>query len=546
MKRKVISLLLVLSGIICLGGCALPMMGRGQDTQAMENSAGEILGGTEKSDAEDGEKGNSKIEDGNTEQGKTEAGTIADGTQYAGTLARAPVIAVTTDTREWYTQEEGILLLQVGESLVEVENKGFQALEDALKQRFTAIEEEDYTLLVESAKEDYNSREGDWKTDFNSYYSYQTAELSRSDSKVVSLRMTYSEYSGGVHGMYAYGGATFAVESGAELELADILTDADGFRKAAVDYISDALYEEYGDVLWPEYKECIRTTFAEGGNLNWYLDGTGIVFTYSPYELGPYAMGAPEVTLPYEKFAQYLDKKYTVPSGELFARITENENAAGLLGEEGEILVKTEADESDMLRVSVLSKTAESEVGQFGWFCDAYAVKRADGRSFLLVVCDYMSDDKVTFVYEVTGGKATKCDELNRARIEGGYLTSEEIELTISMDVLGTYSSKMKYKMNQNGKLSQTEEVFHIDNRYNLVVVKELPVVLEGAENLLQPGITIRITGTNNIDEAYFVIPDTGQTGVIIYGFEDADNPWIHTIDGVSEYDYFENIPYAG
>ena len=100
--------------------------------------------------------------------------------------------------------------------------------------------------------------------------------------------------------------------------------------------------------------------------------------------------------------------------------------------------------------------------------------------------------------------------------------------------------------MNQNGKLSQTEEVFHIDNRYNLVVVKELPVVLEGAENLLQPGITIRITGTNNIDEAYFVIPDSGQTGVIIYGFEDADNPWIHTIDGVSEYDYFENIPYAG
>ena len=43
------------------------------------------------------------------------------------------------------------------------------------------------------------------------------------------------------------------------------------------------------------------------------LNESGIMVTFNPYVVGPYAMGAVTVPLPYSSYASYLNPDYTTP-----------------------------------------------------------------------------------------------------------------------------------------------------------------------------------------------------------------------------------------
>ncbi len=74
-------------------------------------------------------------------------------------------------------------------------------------------------------------------------------------------------------------------------------------------------------------------------------------------------------------------------------------------------------------------------------------------------------------------------------------------------------------------------------------MVKDLPVTLAGAETTIPVGSVLKITGTDNAGTAYFRL-DTGETGTISYVRD--DEQWQLLIDGLSENEYFEMVPYAG
>lgn len=538
MNKKGNVFLLILAGALVLNGCE-----ENKETVNKEENVSEIFVNTNEESAND----TTSKEDTTSQSGieATEEPNTKEQSEEAKITKSMPAVTVTSVRKEWYTDDNVTVLLEAEESKVSVENEGFAALNNALTERFAGIEEDTYEQLLESAKEHYEVSAMEDVEYFPTYYSNEVVELARCDSSVLSLRIYYGDYTGGAHGMYAYDGATFDVESGKELSISDILTDKAGFYETAPAYIADVLYEEYGDELFPEYRECVDEAFGEDGSLNWYLNATGIVVIYNPYELGPYAMGEVEVVLPYEEFAKYIDTKYISVQGEVVARIPANEEIGNFLGENSTICLKTQWNEYDMLNVSIVAGETEESIGEFGRFCDAYAIKRKDGRSFLLVTCDGMSDDYVTFVYEVTEGTITKCDELGGAAITGGTITPDKIELSMRLDVLGTYSAQMDYKFDENGKLTQAEDVFSIESTTTLKIIKPLPVILEGEEVLLNVDTLIRLTGTNNVNEVYFEVLETKTMGVIYYEL-DEESPWIHMIEGVSEYEYFESLPYAG
>ncbi len=157
----------------------------------------------------------------------------------------------------------------------------------------------------------------------------------------------------------------------------------------------------------------------------------------------------------------------------------------------------------------------------------------------------------MTYVYEVTDGNVRACDKLEGASFEGGYsgtsdkfyLGTDTLSLYMHLDVLGTYLGSMKYQLTEEGKLVQTEEVFAVDTAFELKVVKDLPVTLAGAETTIPVSSVLKITGTDNAGTAYFRL-DTGETGTISYVRD--DEQWQLLIDGVSENEYFEMVPYAG
>lgn len=475
----------------------------------------------------------------------TEAPATAAPTQESVAVQAAPILSFTTLDKEWYTQDGSFRLMSVTDYTVNVENEGFDHLEATLNQLHPGIREDNYSLLIKEAEDYYNSIGAEEKKYFWGYSSTTNATLTRCDSSVVSLRGYYHDYTGGAHGMYAYGGENIDVPTGEVLELAEILTDPEGFYDKAIPYICDELVKTYTDGLFSGYEEAVTNAFAPNQTSNWYLTGAGIVITFSPYEVGPYAMGAPEITLPYAEFDSFIKENYKISQGEMITYLTANQDYSYLLGTTQPAMVESIYNEYYMLDVSMISGETKSPLGTFGSFRDGYVIKRADGRSFFIIVCDYMSDDFVTFVYEVTDGGLKKCAELSSVYPSNQYVTTEEIEMNRKLDILGSYIATCNYTLDEDGLLTSKDTFYPINAFHSLTIIKDLPVTIDGAETTLNPGTSIFVTGTNNVDEIHFKVIDSDQTGIIQYTLEEPDSH-IHLIDGVSEYEYFESLPYAG
>lgn len=536
MKKTIWCAAWILSGFI-MGGC-----GAGQNGQLESEAAQETQ--IQREEIEDSEKKASESETIKTGELDNENNE----NKAAG--EQIPAICITSEKKEWYTDDGKTLLLTASADKVEAEGKDFDALNAALSAQWGGLAK-DYEELLQTAKEHYESEE-DQTYYFMNYSTNENVAAYRIDNHVASFCCFYDEYTGGAHGIYGFDGVTFDVKSGKKLQLEDILSDAEGFYKKAVSYITQELEEHYGDELFPEYQEVVEAdTFGETP-VCWYLDNTGIVIQYSLYSVAPYVAGAPSVTLPYDVFADYIKTEYISPCSSIVARVRENEDMSRLLGIDGKVMIASAYDEEyGEAEVTVMSGDSSETVGTFSRFVSGYAVKRADGRSFLIFYCDYASDDFVTYVYEVTDGKVQACDKLDGLSFDGAYsgtsgkyyLGTDAMSLFMHLDVFGSYAGSMKYQLTEAGKLVQTEEVFAVDTSYKLTVVKELPVTLAGAETTIPAGSVLKITGTDNAGTAYFRL-DSGETGTISY-VRDKEQ-WQLLIDGVSENEYFELLPYAG
>ncbi len=511
MKKKLWCTAWILTGLM-IGGCSAEQGGE-PDSEIAQESQRETMETSEN-------KASEMINTEESDKAVLEIPTL-----------EIPTIGIVSEKKDWYTDDGETLLLSASADKVTVENDGYELLQTA-KGHYESEKDQDYYFM--------------------NYYINESVAVYRIDDRIASFCTIYNDYEGGAHGFYAFDGATFDVESGKKMQLEDILSDAEGFYDKAVSYITQELETQYGEELFPEYQEVVETDTFGGTPACWYLDNTGIVIQYSLYSVAAYVAGAPSVTLPYDEFAQYIKEEYTSPCNSMIAHVMENEDISRLLGIDGKVmLASVENEEYGTAEVTVVSGDSSETIGSFSRFVEGYAIKRADGRSFLIFCCDYASDDFVTYVYEVTDGTVRACDKLDGASFEGAYLGAsgkfylgtDALSLFMHLDVFGSYMGSMKYQLTAEGKLAQTEEVYVVDTSYELTVVKELPVTLSGSETTLPAGSMLRITGTDNAGTAYFQL-DTGETGTISYVRD--QEQWQLLIDGVSENEYFELLPYAG
>ena len=202
--------------------------------------------------------------------------------------------------------------MEVTAPVVTVESSGFEELSEYLVKKWPGIGNNDYESMSRNAKEQYESMDVESKRYFGGYAETEEVSVVRCDSNVVSFKCFYYDYQGGVHGNYGYGGVTLDVVSGKEIELDNILLDADAFYEKAVLYIESELWNEFGEGLFSNYKEWVAGTFTGEREVDWYMDSNGIVIIYNIYEVGPYAMGAAQITLPYNIFREYIKPEYIV------------------------------------------------------------------------------------------------------------------------------------------------------------------------------------------------------------------------------------------
>lgn len=139
-------------------------------------------------------------------------------------------------------------------------------------------------------------------------------EVIRNDSKIVVIRMSAYEYTGGAHGNPSF--AFFQYDTQAERMIGEEEILINKKDPALTLIVSDTLIEKpqysfedsgvkksvFFDV--DEDKSVFIKNVSENGSIS--FGEKGVIFKYGAYAIGPYVIGEPEVEIPFNQVKAYL------------------------------------------------------------------------------------------------------------------------------------------------------------------------------------------------------------------------------------------------
>ncbi len=264
----------------------------------------------------------------------------ADSPAPTAELPAETIPAVTVEIRresQVYTDESaGITLLDFSAALPVVKAPAYPAAEEAVNRELAR----DYDLFVngteewegisgreeylKAAKEEYAMRVADGYEEYYAPYQLRRdAWVSRGDSRVLSIVLSETTYTGGAHGYHCLSGKNFDTVTGKLLSLEDLAEDPQAFLADCADRLWEVSQDSEHAVYalggyFPDYEEYLPGLIRDG---NWYFDDEGIVVIANPYEVAPYAAGLITFTLPYEWLRWHMREEYlpeeTAAEGEL-------------------------------------------------------------------------------------------------------------------------------------------------------------------------------------------------------------------------------------
>ena len=490
-------------------------------------------------------------ESGSGEQG---ASSVAreDAEDYAPEFSELsfPVISIESLNVQRYTEDGETLLVDISRDNMTLSGDGYEKAAETVRKHFYLAEEELSTQadnLVEMAMDQYMATK-DQDFWFSSYGSSTSYEVIRLDTNVLSVKGNSYDYEGGAHGYGSEWGTTIDLKSGAELALSQLAADAHGFMNKVLEVVLENLSARQDeDVLFDAYESYVEQHIEE---TRWYLDAAGIVLVYTPYEIGPYASGSITVRVPYEEVAEYMKAEYLPPQEKYIIRLPlDCEVSTELSDGTCTVLWQMEyVGPFDDYETSVTVNGGDSLVEPMVRVQHAYLMRRPDGRCFLIFDIDWASDDFETFVYELSADGAVQTADV-WAALDGNNISMNGMRLRFSLYVLGTYISRMSYTLTEDGGLEPLDEIFTFaPNRewQGLTTVRELTVTVNGQETTLPAGTSLFIDATDNAGTAWFTTDeDSGSISGEIH-YERREDDYQLYINGISEYEYFEMIPYTG
>ncbi len=515
----------------------------------------------------------------NTAADQEQSENAAEETQTDANIEQAatgaPVIWLEHQQKDWHSEDDTKWLMHAENQLIYASIPGNDAAAQKINDWSEAEAESVWKAGEEMASEaaDYIKESAEYATDYQNDYTdsycynrFVTYSIMRADAQVISLESLDSSYLGGAHGNYYYEGTTFDTMTGEELKIQDIVTDMPSFRLQATKDIDKYLQENYSDGLFEDYQDTVEQIWEGEDGFNWYLNKSGIMVIFNSYAVGPYAMGSVTVPLPYSAYASYLNQDYTTPettsagNGELaeetVTKIRTSRLEGGAQVNYGDLNVyMDQKNEFGGGTLTIELNEQKEQTEYFDRLCDSQILYLEDGRVFVLLVADHASDDYELFLYEVTDGKLKMTDQqdnlfLGDGSVSAGGRKNGMLMLQKNVNVFGSYQCSMTYSIGDDGKLVPDEEFFQVDiDNYPysvLTVTRELPVSVNGGQTTLQTGTQIRITGTNDAGIALFETTDGKVSGEIHYTEPEGDSEFYHKINGITEDQYFESIPYAG
>ncbi len=227
-----------------------------------------------------------------------------------------------------------------------------------------------------------------------------------------------------------------------------------------------------------------------------------------------------------------------------------------------------ENDEDENLSVQVETDELIYNYDSYVVYSEAAYLADLDGDGALeiLLTGDETSEDYFTWCLRFSreeGLRPIEFADANRGENTDGYfdcgygriaaIDGNTLTLTGSQDALGTWMCSRRFTLRDGrfelddggvwrvaGDLNDTE----LWEYRSLITTRPLPVTLEdGSSSTLPVGTSLLVTETDKVSYVGYLTSD-GARGRISIALN-TEEGWGFLIDGRSEYDYFEYIPYA-
>ncbi len=498
--------------------------------------------------------------------------------------------------QEYCTWEYGNARLNVTYQvpvLAEEEAKRFPELQKT----FTDLRTENETLAEEtlqSLKEYLVEMESYGDAMYGEYYDKTKISILRADTNAVGLLMLFDGYSGGAHGYYGYIGNAFDTKTGKKLELKDVVTDISTF----FDKVLERLKEQYSDIyedFWdPEgYIEELK----KEPNISWSLSNEGVTVYFNPYEISSYADGVQFVTVYFDEIPDIFNPKYTETADEYVIPIVNGQPVSiRMNGTRENLIVETIShwdEEYDYVSYyEYIISLGDKSLTLTGYGFDRSAMvvyskgkyylyfieQTTDSMSVIYIVdLATMTYDENATVYGIIGDSELYVERTS----DGGnylkeirpFINPSSFIINSNMDILGTYSGKKVYYVDENGIPVSNDERYVIDaenalktkRAIDVDVIDETGKVID--KETLGEDTYLMIVFTNSEDYVDVQIVDESMVAVSgdeyyqfyqidssikydrekkTYRIHFDDKDWIRTINGVSVEDIFVGIVYAG
>ena len=408
---------------------------------------------------------------------------------------------------------------------------------------------------------------------FHSYSDNRTIYIHRIDESVVSFTEFYSNDTGGMHGMHGTNGFTYDVKTGNEITFDDVVSDRDAFA----DYMDEQLdiYDPTVRSGNPGVSEAIHSYF-QGEKLNWSLDYEGITIYFPPYSIASYANGEIRLPADFEARPDLFTGKYSSVdndwgvNGDRIYIDTQSDNSPELIHVDSNY--DSNFDDITSFTINVGDESYVYEKYSFGITYEG-VIKRS-GRYYLYLQTCYEDGATTIAVFDITGGKISyirdfksegrsnyiadyenypslNCEHFDDADSStGGWLYNPNYFFICSyMDFLGSYEYVRPYKVGDDGVPVPLEQQYSTRHGGILKTKREITVDIidddhntTGEKKILPSGTEIKGLSTDNRSYGEYKLEDGTKIRI---DAEKKENDHRYYIDGISEDEIFEVLPYA-
>lgn len=543
MRKRLVSTALIcgMLSVSMLSGCGK----KAADAPAETSVAQESSASTEESSA------------GAEESSAAEETKTADEETKTENSASVPVSIDYAYDGDWKDQKTLISSKVAQIHLMDENHKKLQKALDAMNQSSLDDQKAVMDENKEFAEEQYASN-----PDMEEYTFDRDILVTRSDETVLSMAVMESSYLGGAHPFGMTTGRTFDTQTGEELSLKDVVTDYDSLYE----YVKKNLEENYDQsMFFEDYQDTLQKMFydesGDYGTVQWTISQTGLTIYFNQYDLAPYAAGSQQVDISFKDQPQLFQSRYVVEKESYAEAVRENYSYFADVngdGKEEEVSYSVARDENGFGGVITITcdgqtfdttEAGKEDYGAYGAYSsEGVLLHTEDGRTYLYLQHLDDNDYRYVNVFRLDQGMPSYVGYENMAWYSAQVLDPDSFILYTRQDILGTYYGMKTYHVGEDGLPVTEDEAYVINGSSMITSTKDLKVTILGENDTETEetvpsgtGYTIFRTDGNSYADAHL---NDGRDCRI--QLEPGNRGWGWDIDGVSEEECFEWIPYAG